>query len=259
MIWVLSGTRDGVEIIWLLKKEGFRVFASTVTEYGATLSKKAGADYAVARALDCKEMEDVIKKKKINVVIDATHPFATEASKNAMKACKSAKVKYLRYEREAARIPDSTLIHYARDFEEAGKKAAQLGDIIFFAAGSRNLGVFLKNTKEKKVIARVLPYVASIQRCLELGLKPSEIIAAQGPFKEVFNKAMLEEYKAEVLVTKESGEAGSTEEKVRAALAMKIPVIVVKRPEIKYDTAVSDYRGVLEWLKCQELINEAQS
>ncbi len=249
MIWILSGTKDGAELIRFLKKEGFQVFASAVTEYGAALSKKAGADYVSAKALNYKGMGEVIKKKKIDAVVDATHPFAAEASKNAMKACKSAKVKYLRYGRKAAEIPNSTLIHYARDFKEAGKKARQLGDVIFFAAGSRNLEVFLENAKEKKVIARILPDVSSVQRCFKLGLKPENVVAVKAPFSEAFNKAMLREYGAEVLVTKESGTVGGVEAKVNAALALDIPVVIIERPKIEYRAVAGDYSEVLDWLR----------
>lgn len=257
MIWVLSGTKDGVEIIRLLKKEGFKVFASAVTEYGAALSKKSGADSAIARAADCDEMVEIIKKKKISAVVDATHPFAAEASKNAMRACRKAGIAYLRYERKAAKVQDSALIHYAGDFEEAGRKASQLGDVIFFAAGSKNLDKFLKAAKRKKIIARVLPDVKAIQKCLNLGLTSSHIIAAQGPFSEEFNRAMLREYKADVLVTKESGTAGGVESKVNAALALNIPVVMVERPKIEYRAVVSNYADIAKWLRCEGIKNEA--
>lgn len=257
MIWVLSGTKDGAKIISPLKKEGVRVFASAVTEYGAEMSKKAGADSVIARAADCDEMVEIINKKKISAVVDATHPFAVEASKNAMRACRKAGISYIRYERKAAKIPDSALVHHVRDFREAGKKAAQLGNVIFFAAGSRNLDKFLKAAKRKKIIARVLPDVKAIQKCLSLGLKPSEIIAAEGPLSEAFNKAMLREYKADVVVTKESGTVGGVESKVNAALALDIPVIIVKRPEIEYSAVASDYKDVVNWLRREGIKNEA--
>lgn len=249
MIWVLSGTKDGVEIIKLLKKEGFRVFASAVTEYGAALSKKAGADYVSAKALNYKGMEDVIKKKKISALIDATHPFAVEASKNAMEVSKGLGIKYLRYERKVARIPKNALVYYAKNFEGAGKKAGKLGEVIFYTGGSKNLNKFLKATKGKKIIARILPEEKSLQKCLNLGLKPSEIIAAEGPFSEELNKAMLGEYKATVLVTKESGAAGGAEAKVKAALALNIPVVIVERPKMKYRAVVSKYADVVKWLR----------
>lgn len=250
MILVLSGTKDGSKIISLLKKNGCEVVASATTEYGAGLAKRAGADEVIARALDYSGMVETLRRKKVLALIDATHPFAAEASRNAIKAAKSAGVKYLRFERKWSRLPKSQSIHYAKNFSEAAKKAAKLGDTIFFAAGSRNLRVFLESiTTKKRVVARILPDLRSLEKCFELGLAPSDIIAAQGPFSYALNKAMLKEFKADVAVTKESGAVGGVESKVKAALALKIPVVVVKRPEIEYPAMVHSYGEVAKWVK----------
>ena len=37
---------------------------------------------------------------EINCLVDASHPFAKEASLNAIKAAREAKVTYIRFERE---------------------------------------------------------------------------------------------------------------------------------------------------------------
>ncbi len=250
MILVLSGTKDGSEIIRLLRKSGYSTIASATTSYGAELARKAGADEVIARALDCNAMIEILKRKNIAALIDATHPFAAEASRNAIRACAAAGVKYLRLERKKSKFPRSSRIRYAENFEDAAKKAAKLGDTIFFAAGSRNLEVFLKSIGTKKrVIARILPELYSLKKCLELGLEPRDIIAAQGPFTKALNGAMLKEFRAEVMVTKESGETGGTEAKVRAALELKIPVVVVKRPKIKYPAVVESCTEVVKWVK----------
>lgn len=249
MIWVLSGTFDGAEIIRLLKKKGVRVFATAVTEYGAALSLKAGAERASSGALTCDGMMRLIRKNKVTAVVDATHPFAVEASANAMKACKKTGIKYLRYERRSARVPASRLVHYAKDFREAGKKAAKLGDIIFYTGGSKNLGKFFKAAgKRKKVIAKVLPCEESIKKCAAAGVTAENIVAVMGAGSEEFNKALFREYMAAVVVLKESGEAGGTGAKVRAALSFRMPVVIVKRPRIKYDSAVDDYSEVVKWI-----------
>lgn len=54
----------------------------------------------------------------------------------------------------------------------------------------------------------------------------------QGIFTPEFNKALIREYGAKLVVTKDSGEVGGTPSKIEAALELEIPVIVVLRPEI---------------------------
>ena len=117
MIWVLAGTKDAREIIEILKKENFQVLATAVTDYGASLAKNSGADKIIAKALNYDEMMGLIKLKGITAAIDATHPFATIASKNAIKACKDSNIKYIRYERPSGTIFNNQLIHNVKKLQ----------------------------------------------------------------------------------------------------------------------------------------------
>ena len=49
-------------------------------------------------------MTSIIFEKGFRAVVDASHPFAEEASKNALKGAKEANVPYIRYERESQRF-----------------------------------------------------------------------------------------------------------------------------------------------------------
>lgn len=248
MILVMSGTSEGREIIKLLKTKGFGVMATAVTPHGSNISKEAGADVVLTGALDRAGLTELIRESGIQAVVDATHPFAIEASKNAMAACREAGKAYLRFEREPAPLPDNPLIHYSKDFKQAGEEASKHGDNIFYTAGIKGLPKFLEVLKDKTVVVRTIPDRETIERCLELGIKPEDIIAMQGPFSREFNFAMFQERKAEVIVTKESGHAGGTDTKVEAAMELQLHIIVVNRPEIKYKTVVHDPLEVVEWI-----------
>jgi precorrin-6A/cobalt-precorrin-6A reductase len=248
MILVMSGTSEGREIIKLLKTKGFRVMATAVTPYGSKLSKEAGADVVLTGALDRTGLTELIRENGIHAVVDATHPFATEASKNAMAACREAGKAYLRFERESSALPDNPRIHYSKDFKEAGVEASKHGDNIFYTAGIKGLPKFLEVLKDKTVVVRTIPDRETIERCLELGINPGNIIAMQGPFSKEFNLALFKEFKAEVIVTKESGQAGGTDTKVDAARELQLPIIVINRPEITYKNVVHDLLEVVEWI-----------
>jgi len=88
-----------------------------------------------------------------------------------------------------------------------------------------------------------LPVSKVLLLCEELGLNPDNIIAMKGPFSEEMNRAMFAMQDVSVVVTKDSGGAGGTLDKIRAAKAAGIPVIVVKRPTIDYGEV---YRDMLE-------------
>ena len=52
----------------------------------------------------------------------------------------------------------------------------------------------------------------------------------QGPFSEGLNAALWRDQRIDCVVTKDSGEAGGFFAKAKAAAALNIPLLVVKRP-----------------------------
>ncbi len=252
MIWVLAGTTEGRELIGVLRSSGYGVIGSAATKYGASLIADAGA-VEVLGPIDAEGMKELLRTKAVEAVVDATHPFSVEASRNAMAACASMSIPYLRLERNGARLPADDSVHIVRDFEEAGKKASELGDVIFYAAGSRNLERFLAGVNGKRVVARILPDRAALDKCLKLGLSPGDIIAAQGPFSREANAALLVQCSAGVLVTKESGTIGGTEAKIDAARSLGIPVVVIARPRLDYPMVARDSSEVMRWLKSKSV------
>jgi len=99
-------------------------------------------------------------------------------------------------------------------------------------AGVSTLGDVLRSLEPERVAVRVLPSTSSIEKCLQLGVPASHIIAMQGRFSAEMNLAILQEYRAGAVITKESGETGGLPEKVEAASELGIPVILVERPEV---------------------------
>ncbi|MGN0182352.1 MAG: precorrin-6A/cobalt-precorrin-6A reductase, partial [Candidatus Ornithomonoglobus sp.] len=92
---VFSGTGDGRQLCDLLAAQGHDVTVCVATEYGASLLD--GIRVLVGR-LEVPEMCDVIRD--CDIVIDATHPYAAQATKNIKKACETEGKKYLRLIRE---------------------------------------------------------------------------------------------------------------------------------------------------------------
>lgn len=251
MIWVLAGTTEGREIIRMLREKGYPVLATASTPYGARLAAGAGASLTLEGELSSEDMVRLIRENGIKAVVDATHPFAEQASRNAMHACKKAGISYLRFERKSADIDASPLLHRCSSFEEGASKAVALGRVIFCAIGSRHLRVFVEASRREKrrLVARVLPTSGALRKCAALGLEPRDIVALQGPGSLELNRALLRDYRAGVLVTKESGTAGGEDVKVKAALSLGLPVVLIARPRVEYPRVVGEYEDVLRWLE----------
>lgn len=249
MILVLSGTRDGREIVEQLTALGQKVIATVVSEYGARLLSSSEATVAKG-ALTEEELATLVTDKKIKIIIDATHPYADKISKLARNLAEGLGITYLRYQRPGFPVPGSDLIHRAKDYQEAAQLAFQLGERVFLTTGSKTLKVFTDRACQvgKKVIARVLPTPEVISYCRECGLTPAEIIAMQGPFSKETNIAMLRQTGAQVLVTKDSGDIGGAGDKIEAALELKIPVVLILRPKVD-GTAFGDIAQLMDAIK----------
>ncbi|MCR4442808.1 MAG: precorrin-6A reductase [Peptococcaceae bacterium] len=250
MILVLSGTADGREIAVTLSKHGFQVLVSAATSYGGMLHRQGSEGAAVREGvLTRQEMEELITGAEIKAVVDATHPFAAGVSRAAVEACGRRAVPYLRYEREETRLePGAEGIIAVSSFSAAAEKARQFAGTVFLTVGSRHLAEFCRVIPLERLAVRVLPQSEVLKKCEELGLLPRSIVAMQGPFSRELNREMFRQYRAGVIVTKDSGRAGGTLEKISAARDLRIPVVLVKRPAVEYPLVVRDKDELLEEL-----------
>ena len=191
MIFIAAGTRDGRELVCRLLEAGYEVTASVVSHYGKQLLEKYGHTdrlHINSTAMDKRDLIEYLGTNDIKAFVDATHPYASNVSENAMGACRSLNIPYIRYERE------STPITYGKaynvlNYEDAAKQAAELGHHIFLTTGSRNLEKFVTSPYliDASIVVRVLPSSKVISMCESLGLSPGNIIAMQGPFSKELN------------------------------------------------------------------------
>jgi precorrin-6A/cobalt-precorrin-6A reductase len=250
MILVLAGTSDARELALEIKKAGYDLLTTVVTDSAAKSMKEAGLDVQIGR-LTASDMAFLIQDRGFQAVVDASHPFAEEASKNAVTGAKEANVPYIRYERESQSFHQD-LVTLVDNYEEAATLAAEKKGVIMLTTGSKTLAIFaqkLIGLPETTVVARMLPRLDNMQKCEELGLEQKNIVAMQGPFSKTLNKALYEHYRVTLMITKESGKVGAVDEKLEAALEMGIETIMIGRPKVEYGTVFSDFSRVVDQLK----------
>lgn len=231
-LFVLAGTEDGRKLAMEFLKRGHDVLVSTLTDYGAEIAESQGLAVRYG-ALDEVQLKATLREQKSHALIDATHPYAQNIHSLAQRVSRESGIPYFRWERASGEYADHELLHFAKDLESAAHLASQLGKRIFLSTGSKNLRQWMEfpSLKECEVFVRVLPTAEVLKMCEEVGLKPHQIVAAQGPFTQKFNEALWEQLRIDVVITKESGSIGGTDEKVQACLQLKIPVIILERPE----------------------------
>jgi precorrin-6A/cobalt-precorrin-6A reductase len=249
MILVLAGTSDARALALEIKKDGFDLLATVVTENAAAEFRETGIKVQTGRLTD-EEMVRLIETKGIQAVVDASHPFAEEASKNAIHAAKTAGIPYIRYERESQTFKYEKM-RVVDSYEQAAEIAAAKKGVVMLTTGSKTLQIFtrkLLGDPEIRLIARMLPRVDNMEKCEQLGLPQKNIVAIQGPFSKEFDQALYKQYGVTIMVTKESGKVGSVDEKVEAAKELGIEIILIARPKLNYGTVYANFIDVIQEL-----------
>lgn len=239
---VFAGTTEGRELVELLAGQPVEVTACVATEYGeALLTPREGLTVS-NRRLTAGEMEALLRREGFDLVVDATHPYASEVTENIAAACRAAGVEYLRLLRgtddapgDAVCVPDiASAVEYLRGTE---------GNILL-TTGSKELAKYTALPDfAGRVYARVLPMEASLRSCREAGLEPGRIIAMQGPFSREMNAATLRAVSARYMVTKDTGDAGGFGQKAAAAREAGAVLVVVGRPAQRDGV---DFAGAVE-------------
>ena len=84
MIWVIGGTKDSRDFLEKFVKYSNDIIVSTATEYGAKLIENLPVKTS-SEKMDKEAMLKFVEDNKITKVIDTSHPYAFEVSKNAKK------------------------------------------------------------------------------------------------------------------------------------------------------------------------------
>lgn len=235
MIWIIGGTSDAQKIADYLTANHKKVLVSTTTPYGAQLAK-SGKVTVIQKALNLNDMVQLINDYSINTIIDASHPFAQDVSKNGMEAALATGVKYIRFERENIHFNSAKYFESYNDIIEYLKNSD--GNILL-TIGSKNIDLFAQ-VGINRITARVLPVADSIILCNKAGLKAHQIIACKGILNTQTNKALLTEYNIKYMVTKDSGAEGGMIEKINAANQLNVEVLILKRPQLNYPVVFND-------------------
>ncbi|WP_315116146.1 cobalt-precorrin-6A reductase [uncultured Clostridium sp.] len=248
MIGLISGTSEGKEILGLLNEYTDDIFVSTATEYGGELLKDYKYKILNNKPLTKEEMIETFSRNKINILIDATHPYAIDVSKNLMEVCEELSIEYIRFERESVvdKFAKYEKVILVEDYSELYKNLKDIDGNILNTTGSRNLDKILNLGVENRMIHRVLPSLKVMEECYSLGIKLDDLVAIKGPVSYELNRAFIKNYNAKAIIMKDSGIEGGTEEKIKSALDEGIWVIIIDRKKIDYKNL---YRNKEELIK----------
>ena len=229
---VFSGTTEGRVFSRQLAALGAEVLVSVATPLGAEEQGKADGISVHCGRLTTEEMTTLLQGAAL--CVDATHPYAVDATKNIRTACAVAGVEYHRLLREESPLPAGSMV-----FQSAAHVAdflVQTQGNVLLATGAKELPAFAQLTPER-LYPRVLPTLDGIAACEAAHIPHKNILALQGPFSYALNRALLEQFSIRFLVTKDGGAAGGFAEKAQAAADTGVQLIVIRRPAETGETA----------------------
>ena len=242
-IVIFGGTTEGRTLSRCLAQMGAEVVVCVATGYGKEEQGESPGIEVLCGRLDAEGMGQAISGAAL--CIDATHPYAVQASENIRKACVREQIRYIRLLRDKSELPEG-----ARVFPTAQDAAQWLettGGNILLATGAKELGVFA-GLGGARLYPRVLPSHESLAACEAAGVPRSNILALQGPFTQELNAALIRQFQIRFLVTKDGGRAGGFAEKAAAAAATGAQLVLLRRPE---EEGLA-YSAVLE--QCREMM-----
>jgi len=185
-----------------------------------------------------------LRDEAIDLLVDATHPFAARISGNAAAACRATGTPRLVISRPPwQEVPEDNWIRVP-SAEAAADALPGLAERVFISVGRQELDAFAD-----------LPNIWFLVRMIdaprnELPLKHYEVVLGRGPFDQNGERALFLLHGIQALVTKNSG-GEATYAKIAVARELGLPVVLIERPEQQPSDAVSSVDEALAWIEAR--------
>ncbi len=186
-------------------------------------------------------LADHLAAERVDALIDATHPYANIISENAAAAAREMAVPFVALRRAPWSAVAGDRWIEVRDARAAADAIGLKGRDVFVTIGRNELAPFARAPQHRYLIRSVDPVDPP------LPLPHVTYVTARGPFSETSDRALMTEYKIEVVISKNSGGAAAYG-KIAAARALGIEVIMLHRPPDADAPSVNTVEEALAWL-----------
>ncbi len=216
------------------------------TRYAATLSL-AGRTEAPRRAPipmrvggygGADGLAQYLRETSVDVLIDATHPFAEQISANAVLAAEAAQKPLIVLARPAWRPVKGDNWTMVADLDAAAAALPEAPANVFLTVGRQSLVPFAAKPQHTYLIRVIDP------PDIPADMTRTAIVVGRGPFEVGAEVNLLRNRRIQHLVTKNSGGKASAA-KLAAARTLGVPVVMVDRPAGGTATTVTSVDDVL--------------
>jgi precorrin-6A/cobalt-precorrin-6A reductase len=238
-IWLIGGTKESVTIAEAIATSKLPLAIAVATDTARSLYPP-DCQVWVGR-MDAAAMSHFCERENIAVIVDASHPYAVEVSKNAIATATVIGIPYLRYERPLVQssIKNTQSVVELDSFASLLAGNYLQGERVLLTVGCQALPLFKSWHNRFTLFARVLPKLESVTIALAAGFTPEKIIALRPPIGAELERALWRQWQISLVVTKASGKSGGEDIKRAVAEELGIGLIVITRPKVVYPQQTS--------------------
>ena len=239
-ILILGGTTEAVELAGFLETDpGFRPISSlagrTSTPHPVPGEVRSGGFGGVDG------LATYLSSQDIDMLVDATHPFAMTMSRNAAEACRRVGTPRLRLERQPWNPQSGDHWIEVPDAGGAADSLPATARRVFLSIGRQDLTAFA-GCRDTDFLVRMIEPQSE-----PLPLARHEVILGRGPFDADAEEALLVRHRIDAIVSKNSG-GDATYGKIVAARRLGLPVVMIARPPAPDGPAVPTATAAMGWV-----------
>ena len=237
-ILLLGGTTEASLLARALADAGLNAVFSyagrTADPVGQPLPQRIGGFGGV------EGLRTYLVQEKISHVVDATHPFAAQMSRNAVEAAGSDIPLIALQRLPWAAGPEDRWTTVA-DMQGAVDALPKAATRVFLAIGRQHIDAFA-GAPQHHYLLRLVD-----QPTTPVALPNAEIVISRGPFRVEDDLDLLRQHHVQTIVAKNSGGVGARA-KIDAARVLGLPVIMIDRPALPARATCETVAEVMEWL-----------
>ena len=186
-------------------------------------------------------LTNYLREMQIDLLIDATHPFANQISENAAAATQEVGIPRLMVIRPPwEKLEDDDWLE-VEDNLAAATTLANRAKRVFLTIGRQEIGTFA-HLQEIWFLMRMIDPPNT-----DVIVPPGLILCDRGPFNLENEQEILLKYNIDTIVSKNSG-GNATYPKIIAARKLGIKVVMVNRPPVPPGKQVADVDSACKWL-----------
>jgi precorrin-6A/cobalt-precorrin-6A reductase len=186
-------------------------------------------------------LTNYLREMQIDLLIDATHPFANQISENAAAATQEVGIPRLMVIRPPwEKLEDDDWLE-VEDNLAAATALANRAKRVFLTIGRQEIGTFA-HLQEIWFLMRMIDPPNT-----DVIVPPGLILCDRGPFNLENEQEILLKYNIDTIVSKNSG-GNATYPKIIAARKLGIKVVMVNRPPVPPGKQVADVDSACKWL-----------